>query len=122
MISAAADRLQYQQKVQRATAQNPGVVLPRPGFALAILDQNADGSAVSSASERLRQAIAAIEHSADLKGRTAYDTIMPSAALLHDAPVEAAALVAAAHAASISVLTWTVCHRPFQRCLVVGTG
>ena len=118
MISTVADRLQYQQKVQRTTAQHPEVVPPRPGFALAILDRNADGSTRLSASDRLRQATAAIEHSADSKGRTAYHTIMPSAALLRDAPVEAAALVAAAHAASISVLTWIVCHLPFQPCLV----
>ena len=109
-ISAAAERLQYKQK--RDTAQNARRDTSTPGFALAIRDRTADHSIVLSASDRLRHAIAAIKRAAELTSVPTYHTIMPSAVLLRDAPVEAAELVATAHAASMSVLTWTVRHPP----------
>jgi len=105
-ISAAAERLQYYHK--HTAAPNAGHIPSIPGFALAIRDRRADGSAVSSAPNRLRRAISAIEHAADVTDGPSYHTVMPSAVLLRDAPVEAAGLVAAAHAARVSVLAWTV--------------
>ena len=109
-ISAAAKQLQYQQK--RDTAQNFGHDVSTPGFALAIRDRAADRSIMLSAPDRLRQAISAIKRATELTSVPAYHTIMPSAVLLRDAPIEAAELVAAAHAASVSVLTWTVRQLP----------
>ena len=83
-----------------------------PGFALSVRDRKPDGSAVSSAARTLQHVKSAIEHVVELTNGPTYRVVMPSAKLLLDAPTEAAALVAAAHAASVSVLTWTVRH-PF---------
>lgn len=104
-ISSATERLQYHHK--HSAVPNTAHILSTPGFALAIRDRRADGSAVSAASSILRQAISAIEQ-ADVKTGPSYHTVMPSAALLRDAPAEASALVTAAHAARVSVLAWTV--------------
>ena len=109
-ISGAAKRLQYLQK--RAAALNAGHAISIPGFALAIRDRGLGSPSVSSAQDILRDAISAIKRASELTTAPAYHTVMPSALLLRDAPTEAAKLVATAHAASVSVVTWTVRHLP----------
>lgn len=108
-IRLAVERLRYQQSALLTTlAQDGGLVPSTPNFALAINDHTADASVVSSAPDVLRKATLAIEHAEKQAIGLLYKTVMPSATLLHDAPIEATALVSAAHAAGVSVLTWTV--------------